>query len=165
MKLFLIGLPGSGKTTIGAALANRLSMEFVDLDKEIETREGNSVPEIFAAHGEAHFRQVESTLLLEWATAPRSFVMATGGGTPCFFDGIKVINEHGFSVFLDEQIDVIVARLEHNEHRPLLKSANVVDMRTKLERLREARLSVYQKASITVSSPTVNKVLSSLPGM
>src|SRR4029453_2479239 len=99
MKLFLIGLPGSGKTTIGAALANRLSMEFVDLDKEIETREGNSVPEIFAAHGEAHFRQVESTLLLEWATAQRSFVMATGGGTPCFFDGIDVINKHGLSIF------------------------------------------------------------------
>lgn len=159
MKIFLIGLPGSGKSTIGAAVATRLSMEFVDLDKEIETREGMIVPEIFATHGEAYFRRVEGDLLREWAALERSFVMSTGGGTPCFFDGIKVINEQGISIFLDEQVEVIVARLESNEHRPLLKSANVEDMRAKLEGLRESRLACYQQAAITIKSPTISKVI------
>src|SRR6478735_10871469 len=121
MKLFLIGLPGSGKSTIGEALANRLKMEFVDLDKKIEAREGKIVPEIFAAHGEDYFRRIEAALLREWASAAGDFVMSTGGGTPCFFDGIKVINDNGLSIFLDEHVDVIIARLENNAHRPLLK--------------------------------------------
>ncbi|HTF19082.1 MAG TPA: shikimate kinase [Chryseolinea sp.] len=162
MKLFLIGLPGSGKSTIGKALANHLTMDFVDLDHEIESREGMIVPEIFAAQGEDYFRRVEAGLLREWAAAERSFVMSTGGGTPCYFDGINLINQHGISIFLDEQIEVIVARLENNQHRPLLRSDNVEDMRTKLERLRESRISIYRQASITVSSPTVSKVLGSL---
>ena len=162
MKIFLIGLPGSGKSTIGEALANRLNMEFIDLDKKIEEREGMIVPEIFAAQGEDYFRRVESELLREWASTPGSFVMSTGGGTPCFFDGINVINQSGVSIFLDEQVDVIVKRLENNVHRPLLKSSNADDMRTKLQHLREVRLGVYTQASITVASPTLGKVVESL---
>jgi shikimate kinase len=162
MKLFLIGLPGSGKSTIGKALANRLTMDFVDLDEQIELREGKSVPEIFATQGEDYFRRIEAELLREWVNAERSFVMSTGGGTPCFFDGITLINQYGISLFLDEQVDVIVARLENNQQRPLLRSDNAEDMRAKLRSLREARLSIYQQASITVSSPTVSKVLDSL---
>ena len=162
MKVFLIGLPGSGKSTIGAALADRLVMDFVDLDKEIEAKEGMIIPEIFSKKGEDYFRQIESEMLRQWAVLERSFIMSTGGGTPCFHDGINVINSNGVSVFLDEEIDVIVARLENNQHRPLLQSANVEDMRTKLQRLRDARLSFYQQASIVVSSPTVGKVLEKL---
>jgi len=162
MKLFLIGLPGSGKSTIGKALANRLTMDFVDLDEQIELREGKIVPEIFATQGEDYFRRIEAELLREWVNAERSFVMSTGGGTPCFFDGITLINQYGISLFLDEQVDVIVGRLENNQERPLLRSDNAEDMRAKLRSLREARLSIYQQASITVSSPTVSKVLDSL---
>lgn len=162
MKIFLIGLPGSGKSTIGAALAEQLAMEFVDLDKEIESREGMVIPEIFSKKGEDYFRQVESEILRQWASVERDFVMSTGGGTPCFHGGIGVINSHGVSVFLDEQIEVIVARLENNQHRPLLQSVNAEDMRGKLKRLREARLPFYKQAKTTVSSPTVDKVLTSI---
>ena len=162
MKLFLIGLPGSGKSTIGQALANRLSMEFVDLDHEIEAREGMPVPEIFSKQGEDYFRRLESELLLDWAVSEKSFVMSTGGGTPCFFDGINVINQHGVSVFLDESVDVIVSRLENNTHRPLLLSDNVADMRAKLEKLRDVRLAIYKQATITVQAPTLAKVVESV---
>jgi shikimate kinase len=163
MKLFLIGLPGSGKSTIGEALAHRLNLEFVDLDKKIEAREGKIVPEIFATHGEDYFRRVEATLLREWASAAGDFVMSTGGGTPCFFDGINVINDSGLSIFLDEQVDVIVDRLGNDAHRPLLRSSDADDMRLKLRGLREARLSCYQQAAITVQSPTLGKVFEILP--
>lgn len=158
MKLFLIGLPGSGKSTIGHALANRLSMNFVDLDHEIEAREGMLVPDIFATRGEDYFRRLEADLLHVWASSEKSFVMSTGGGTPCFFDGINVINQNGISVFLDETVDVIVSRLAHNTHRPLLLSDNVADMLIKLEKLRAGRLSYYEQATVTVNSPTMAKV-------
>jgi len=162
MKLFLIGLPGSGKSTIGHALANRLNMDFVDLDHEIEAREGMIVPEIFSSRGEDYFRRLEAELLRDWAAAEKSFVMSTGGGTPCFYDGINVINQHGVSVFLDESVQVIVSRLAENKHRPLLLSDNVEDMRLKLEKLRAVRLSCYEQATVTVHAPTVAKVVESL---
>jgi len=162
MKLFLIGLPGAGKSTIGRALATRLAMEFVDLDHEIEVREGMSVPEIFSSHGEDYFRRLEAALLHNWATSDKNFVMSTGGGTPCFFEGINVINQHGISVFLDESVEIIVSRLVNNTHRPLLLSDNAEDMRIKLENLRAARLSYYEQATITVHSPTLAKVAENL---
>lgn len=162
MKVFLIGLPGSGKSTIGAAVASHLALEFVDLDKEIETREGMPIPEIFSSKGEAYFRRVESELLLQWATLSRSFIMSTGGGTPCFHNGIQVINDHGLSIFLDEDIDVIISRLENNKQRPLLNSVDAEDMRSKLQRLREARISFYQLARVRLVSPTVEAVVEAI---
>ena len=77
-------MPGSGKTTLGKRLAREMLMPFVDLDKEIERREGKSDQQLFSESGEDYFRQVESKELIEWAASPKSFVMATGGGTPCF---------------------------------------------------------------------------------
>ena len=98
-KIYLIGMPGSGKTTLGLQLAEALQLPFVDLDKEIEKHEGKSVPDIFSQQGEAHFRQVESKLLKEWSASGKTFIMATGGGAPCNHHGIEVINRSGLSIF------------------------------------------------------------------
>src|SRR5436189_5502924 len=94
MKIFLIGMPGAGKSTLGRPLAAALNLPFVDLDKEIEKHEQKSIPEVFELRGEDYFRKSESTLLKSWAESNRSFVLATGGGAPCFHDGIEVINKH-----------------------------------------------------------------------
>lgn len=158
MKVFLIGLPGSGKSTLGRALAGNLNMDFVDLDHVIEVRERAVIPEIFKFKGEDYFRRLESAVLREWAQMDKDFVMSTGGGTPCFYDGMALINASGVSVFLDESVDVIVSRLSANTHRPLLRSDNAEDMRAKLEKLRSERLPIYQQAAIVVESPTVTKV-------
>jgi shikimate kinase len=162
MKIYLIGMPGSGKTTIGEQLSRKLAMDFVDLDKEIENREGKSVPEIFDGQGEEYFRQVESQLLMEWSSSPSSFIMATGGGTPCFYNGIDVINKNGLSVFLDDTIDVLLNRLSNKKDRPLLTSGSISDMKKKLEALRTSRIEFYKKAFIIVPSPTLSKVADAL---
>jgi shikimate kinase len=101
MKIFLIGLPGSGKTTVGKDLARKLSVPFLDLDAEIETREKQQIQQLFKTQGESYFRKIESMVLKEWCTSTRDFVMATGGGTPCFFDNMDQINKSGESIFLD----------------------------------------------------------------
>lgn len=159
MKVYLIGMPGSGKTTLGRQVASELLYEFVDLDHEIEKREQQSISEIFNQRGEDYFRTLESTTLREWAGSTLSFVMATGGGTPCYNGGIEVINQTGFSIFLDVTVDDLLRRLEHKSNRPLLAAPDKEQLRTKLDVLRQSRLPFYRQANVTLQRPTVAALL------
>jgi len=161
-KIYLVGLPGSGKTTLGTALAAALNMPFVDLDAEIEKREGQAVPTIFSTKGEDYFRQVESQVLREWAGSSQSFVMGTGGGAPCFYQGMDTINRSGISIFLDVTVDEILRRLAAFTNRPLLKADDDQKKKEKLEGLRQTRLTTYRQATITVQSPTLENVQEAL---
>lgn len=161
-KIYLIGMPGSGKTTLGKKVASALLLDFVDLDLEIEKREQKSIPEIFSHQGEDYFRQVESALLHEWAASDKSFVMATGGGAPCFYNGIEVINNSGISIFLDVPIDKLARRVEDNTDRPLLKAEDYEALKSKLEKIRESRIAIYHQAKITLQKATVNMILHKL---
>jgi len=161
MKIYLVGMPGSGKTTLGKKLAEKLILPFVDLDVEIENREGKTITNIFAQQGEDYFRLVESTLLREWAASSQSFVMATGGGAPCFHNGMNVINESGLSVFLDLDIVALVKRLKSANDRPLL-GTDLTEKEEKLRKLRAARLACYSQAKIKVQNPDINKVLQAI---
>lgn len=152
-------MPGSGKTTLGKALADHLTVDFVDLDAEIENAEQRSISEIFSREGEGYFRLLEARLLREWAASSRAFVMATGGGAPCFHNGMGLINEWGISIFLDFPITVLVERVKNNSERPLLATSDETELREKLERMRDQRLDCYRKAKIIIEKPTLEKVL------
>jgi shikimate kinase len=120
--LYLIGLPGSGKTTIGRRLAAHYGWEFRDLDADIVAQAGCTIPEIFAAEGEASFRQREADALRAIAarTGP-PLVLATGGGTPCFHDNLGVLHQTGFTLWLDVPLPELVRRvLRSRSTRPLL---------------------------------------------
>lgn len=123
--LYLIGLPGSGKTTIGRRLAARYGREFRDLDADIVIQAGQTIPEIFAAEGEASFRQREAAALRAVATRPGPpLVLATGGGTPCFHDNLAVLQATGFTLWLDVPLPELVRRLARSRNaRPLLAAA------------------------------------------
>lgn len=162
MKIFLIGMPGSGKTTLGKRLAKEMLLPFVDLDKEIEKREGKSVQQVFAENGEDYFRQVESKELTAWAGSSKSFVMATGGGTPCFFEGIKVINQSGLSIFLETPLSTLLSRLEKKTDRPLLNAADAKEKKEKLASLLNARNQFYHQANITVKNADLSKVMAAI---
>lgn len=162
MKIFLIGMPGSGKTTLGEQLAENLHVEFVDLDKEIEKAEMKSIADIFREQGEDHFRILEARLLREWAAGTRSFVMATGGGAPCFHKGMEIINEYGLSVFLDCPLPELMERVKKNQERPLLLTADEDELRNRLIRIRETRLPVYREAKIILERPSLTALLKSM---
>jgi shikimate kinase len=163
MKIYLIGMPGSGKTTIGKQVANKLLVPFVDLDHEIELKEKQGIPEIFNKLGEDHFRQAESALLREWAGSDKSFVMATGGGAPCFYNSIEVINGSGISIFLDVDTSELLERVKEKSDRPLLQNEKDDQaLKKKLEALKKERLPVYRQASIILKNPGVADVLEKL---
>ena len=161
-RIYLVGLPGSGKTTLGTALAAALSLPFVDLDAEIEKQEGEAVPSIFSSKGEDHFRRVESRVLREWAGSLQSFVMGTGGGAPCFYQGMDIINSSGISIFLDVAVDEILRRLAAFNNRPLLQAEDDQKKREKLEGLRQTRLGTYRRATIIIQNPTLQAVQEAL---
>ena len=98
MLLFLIGYMGCGKSSIGRPLAKRLGLKFVDMDTEIERRCGVSVQQFFADRGEEAFRRLERELLRE-LTSAEDTVVATGGGVPCFFDNMELMNGAGVTVY------------------------------------------------------------------
>ncbi|MEX2234171.1 MAG: shikimate kinase [Cyclobacteriaceae bacterium] len=159
MKIFLIGMPGSGKTTLGKELASHLLVDFVDLDAEIEKAEQRSIPEIFSQRGEEYFRILEARLLGEWAGSTSDFVMATGGGAPCFYNGMETINQYGLSVFLDCSVSTLIERVKKNQERPLLLISDENELKQKLKRMLEARMECYRQARIIIENPSLHGLL------
>ena len=116
MNIFLIGFMGCGKSSLGKRLARRLNYRFVDLDEEIERQTGRSIAEIFSRDGENYFRQLEANILrqIEWSLPT---VVATGGGTPCYFDNMNYINNNGVSVYLRMSPKSLAWRLENTQKK------------------------------------------------
>jgi shikimate kinase len=157
MKIFLIGLPGCGKSTLGKQLARHLNVVFIDLDQEIEHSVGVPVREIFKKYGENFFRKQESETLRTISEKETDFVMATGGGTPVFHDSLKFMNAIGQTVFMDVPTREITNRIlqSNKEERPLLASLAPDELKDKIEFLRSQRISFYSQAQITLAGVVV----------
>ena len=142
---------------MGKELRDRQRLNFFDLDEEIEKREGVTVGEIFANHGEARFRQVEAEVLRSILLEEDDFLMATGGGAPCFHDNMTVINSNGVSVFLDVSPETLVKRLQSKglEERPLLNDSTDGDLLEKISRIRSKRLPVYLKSALVITNDNI----------
>lgn len=157
MKLFLVGLPGSGKTTLAKEVATRLARKFVDLDHEIVKGESMPIIRIFEKLGEEKFRIFENSYLKKWISNAEDFVMATGGGTPCFHNNMSLINEAGLSVFLDADPDVIADRMLNTElaKRPLFAGQDKNSIVSRIKNMRDERISFYNMAQITFSGEMI----------
>lgn len=155
-KIFLIGLPGSGKTTLGKQLAVSLRLPFIDLDKAIENIAKKKVEDIFKELGEPGFRKLEKETLHQHCQQTESFVMATGGGAPCFGDNIEIMKKSGTVVFLDVAPKTISERIIHEvAHRPLLKHETPDSLKDRIEFLRSQRVSFYKQAHHTVNGSEI----------
>lgn len=155
MKLFLIGLMGSGKSVMGKRISQSVQLPFIDLDDEIEKEEGLKISEIFSTKGEDYFRTLEAASLRRHSER-KEFVMATGGGAPCFHDNMNFINQTGTSIFLDTPIKDIVSRMgsRQKQSRPLLANVPEEELEQKLNSLAQKRLPFYHQAHIIINGAT-----------
>lgn len=144
----LVGLMGSGKSSVGHRLAGLLGVAFVDADDEIEKAANRSIAEIFAQYGEAEFRRLERSVLGRLAAA-RPRVIATGGGAFMDPETRAILSERTTTVWLRAELDVLVKRTAGRTHRPLLNNG---DPRAILSNLMEQRYPVYAEAQVTVES-------------
>ena len=151
MLIFMIGMPGSGKSTLGKQLADRLEWGFLDLDELIEQTENKSITQIFSENGEEYFRKLEKEKLRAILDVEGDIVISCGGGTPCFFDNMRKMNESGITVFLDVSTDTLSKRVENRQDRPLLTD----QPQEKLEQLYKERLNYYQQAELRLSEKAI----------
>jgi shikimate kinase len=146
--IVLVGLMGAGKSTVGRRLAARLALPFKDADQEIEAAAGMSIPDIFAAHGEAYFRDGERRVIARLLQEGPA-VLATGGGAYMSPETRARIAEVGVSVWLRADFDVLMRRVRKRSNRPLLQNP---DPEGTMRRLMETRHPIYALADVTVDS-------------
>ncbi len=148
MRIFLTGYMGCGKSTIGRKVAALMGINFIDLDKYIEERNFKSVPDIFAQDGEMVFRTKERQALEEVAQF-EEIVIGTGGGAPCFFDNMKLMNEAGITIYLAPDIETLVYRLlKSKTERPLIAGKSPEELKIFIQQALEKRAPFYEQSKI-----------------
>lgn len=151
-RIFLVGYMGVGKTTISLPLANHFNFSVIDLDHWIQRTHRKTIVELFEEKGEEKFRQIERNALLEVA-AFENVVISTGGGTPCFFDNMEVMNQAGITVYMKATVAELAARLNASKTvRPLLAGKDEAATVAFIEKHLTVRESFYKKAHITFHS-------------
>ena len=148
MTIFLIGMPGSGKTTVGKLLAERLQLPFFDTDEIISNIEDSTVTEIFSRKGEAYFRDLEKALITNWKMT--NCIVATGGGLPCIEGCMDIMNQKGKVIYLKSNAQTLASRLENDHNRPLLASMSGYGREKKLKEMLKQRDVFYNTAKIKV---------------
>ena len=137
---------GSGKSYWGKKLAALMDVHFFDLDAMIEEKAEKTISEIFEQQGEATFRQLEKDGLHSMEQKD-NFILATGGGTPCFFDNMNWMNEQGITIWIDEPVELLAARLmSEKNHRPIIKNIGDDNLVNFLQQKRQERFAFYSKA-------------------
>jgi shikimate kinase len=149
--LVMVGLMGCGKTSVGRRLSARLDLPFVDADEEIETAAGKTINEIFADHGEAHFRDGERKVIARLlSNGPQ--VLATGGGAFMNAETRRNIKQAGVSIWLKAELPVLMRRVMRRDNRPLLKTT---DPEARMAELMAERYPIYAEADLVANSREV----------
>ncbi len=151
-RIFLIGYMGSGKSTIAKMLANRLGIEYIDMDLHIEQKQFKSVAQLFSEIGEEKFRLLEQQCLHE-VSEFENVIISTGGGAPCFFDNMQYMNTRGLTVYLKLSADELAERLEHSHagKRPLLADRKGKELQKFISGELAKREPYYSQATISVN--------------
>ncbi len=145
--IYLVGFMGSGKSTVGRVLADRLGWNFVDLDEEIEAEQGTTIPSIFDTAGEARFREIETEAIRKWVRKVRGgrpTVLALGGGAFVQPENLELLQDHGVTIWLDIPLEQARQRVEQASNRPLARDP------VRFGELFEDRRSSYARADYRV---------------
>lgn len=145
-------MPSSGKSTLGRQLAKRLDYQFVDTDDLIENQEIATISDIFQYKGEDYFRLVENKIL-KGIQQNQKLIVATGGGMPCFHDGMEFIKANGTSIFLNVEPEDLLKRIQKSEanNRPLInKTTSQEEILANITKRYQDRLQYYKQADIQI---------------
>ncbi|MEA3452094.1 MAG: shikimate kinase [Bacteroidota bacterium] len=160
MRIILVGFMGVGKTTVGRKIARKLNSKFVDLDMYIELKNKASLSYIFNLIGEDGFRIIEQKSMME-VVEEDEIVLSTGGGTPCFYDNMNVLNDKGFTVYLSIPPQEILKRLyNYKKKRPLVDRLSKKELYNFINEKFQKREKFYKKAKFEIhtSNIPINKV-------
>ncbi len=150
MKITLVGYMGAGKSSVGRELAAQMQLPFVDLDAEIKAKTGYSISETIFNKGEIFFRKLERETLLEILEKPE-FILATGGGTPCYFDNIEKINRNSASAYLRYSASQLSERLKGTQReRPLITHLSDEGLQEFVAKHLFERTVYYEKATFVL---------------
>ncbi len=156
-RIFIMGFMGTGKTHWGKIWADRHHMDFTDLDEKIEDSEQLSVAQIFEHKGEDYFRQREAHMLRSFINQ-KNILVSCGGGTPCFFDNVAWMNQHGLTVLLKAAPAYILANiLAEANKRPLVKNLNENEMTFFIEQKLKERAEYYQQAMLQIDAASAGE--------
>lgn len=154
-KIFLVGMMGSGKSYWTKKMAKWIKSAGYDLDDLIEMNEERTIAEIFSEDGEEQFRKIEAKIL-RWFKEKKKFVLATGGGTPCYQDNMSWMKKEGVVIWLDESVEVLAKRLnEEKAHRPLIANLEEDALVKFLQDKLVERHSFYSQANYRLSSEQI----------
>lgn len=154
---------GAGKSVIGQRLSLELGLDYYDLDAEIEKKTGYTITETIFNKGELFFRKLEHERLKEIFAQHDNFVLSTGGGTPCYYDNIDIINQNSLSVFVKYNVSELYNRLEGAQHeRPLIAHLSGEPLKEYIGKHLFERNSYYEKATMVINA--TGKTLEELTG-
>lgn len=157
MRIFLIGMPGSGKTYWMQQLASLLHYDAIDMDVYITEQNHKSIPELFAI-SEGHFREKEHQALLDIISGHKDdIIISTGGGAPMFAGNMELMKENGCVIYIDTPITTLISNVSHSGNkRPLLANNSEEELRLKLERLYGERQKKYEEAHIKIDGDNIS---------
>ena len=156
MRIYLIGYMGCGKSTLGKKLSKHLGLQFIDMDHYIEKRNCRTVPQLFEEYGEEIFRQRERKALEELSEFT-DVVIATGGGAPCFFDNISLMNRTGKTIYLNIPPKILASRLlKSKTERPLIKGKSREELIEFIDETLHKRNEFYKQANYEITRPDVD---------
>lgn len=158
MRIFLTGMMGSGKSFWAKRIAGFSSLPFIDLDKYIEDKSFMSVSKIFEEKGENYFRNSETKYLNEIITANEKFILATGGGTPCFHGNMELMKKSGRVIYLKTDTKELAKRVFGSaEIRPLIHQSSIEILQTELESILALRKSIYEQSDIIIEMNRIDE--------
>jgi len=155
--IVLLGFMGTGKSSVGRELADRLQLEFVDIDEDIVGKCGCSIPDLFEEKGEETFREIESDSIRYWSSR-NSVVISCGGGAVTNPENLELLSENGTLICLTANADTVLARVGADTNRPLLKAP---DRKERIQKLLEERAPLYEqiKHRVCTDNKTLDQVV------
>jgi shikimate kinase len=156
VRLFIIGYKSSGKTTIGRKIAQKLGMDFIDLDELIEKREGKTVPELYTQNGNEEFRNMEWEALKE-VVEKENIIVSTGGGAPCHCDNMNLMEKKGEVLYIELDDDTLISRLKFaTKDRPIVLNKTDEELRDYVKNMRYHCEHHYRRAKYVVNGKNLN---------